>query len=229
MSDKRKIFFKKSIFLILLAGVLALMVYITYFVLTNVAEIKSAESFKDYVLSFGWAGALVGLAFQILQVFVAIIPGEFIEIGLGYAYGGIVGTVICYAGLIIASSAVFVAVKKVGFRFIELFYSKEKFENLRIVKNTANKPEKLKKLTFVLFLIPGTPKDLLTYFMGLTPLKLSEFLCITMIARIPSVISSTVGGMLIHNGKYVLAVVLFAVTALLSTAGWIWYNRRGKN
>lgn len=229
MNDKRKILLKKSIFLICLAAVTALMVYITYFVATNVAEIKSAESFKDYVLSFGWAGVLVGLAFQVLQVFAAIIPGEFIEIGLGYAYGGILGTVICYAGLIIASSAVFVAVKKVGFRFIELFYSRQRFDNLKIVKRTANNPEKLRKLTFALFLIPGTPKDLLTYFMGLTPLKLPEFLCITMIARIPSVISSTVGGMLIHNGKYLLAIILFVVTALLSVTGWIWYNRRNKN
>ncbi len=228
MNDRRKILLKKSIYLISLAAVTALMIYITYFVVTNVAEIKSAESFKEYVLSFGWAGALVGLAFQILQVFVAIIPGEVIEIGLGYAYGGIMGTVICFAGLTVASTAVFLTVKKVGFKFIELFYSREKFENLKLVKNTANNPAKLRKLTFALFLIPGTPKDLLTYFMGLTPLKLPEFLCITMLARIPSVISSTVGGMLIHNGKYILAIVLFAVTALLSVAGWLWYNRKDK-
>ena len=54
-------------------------------------------------------------------------------------------------------------------------------------------------LTFVLMTIPGTPKDLLTYFVGLTDMKLGTFLLISLVGRLPSVLSSTVGGHLLDQ------------------------------
>lgn len=225
MEDKTKLKFKKIISLVSVAAVVLLLGFLTWFFTVKFKEIASAESFKEYILSFGAKGVLVGLGFQILQVFAAFIPGEVIEIGLGYAFGAVGGTLICYGGLAIASVLVFLLVKKFGLKIVELFISEEKLSSMKFIKNTVHNPERLKKLVFLLFFIPGTPKDLFTYFLGLTPLTLGEFLSISMIARIPSVISSTVGGMLIHNRHYAAAGVLFAVTALLSIAGWFCYDR----
>ena len=59
------------------------------------------EDFRDYIQSFGAAGWLVLLGLQILQVFVAMIPGEVLETGAGYAFGPLWGTVICYVWLIL--------------------------------------------------------------------------------------------------------------------------------
>ena len=171
---------------------------------------------------------LVGLGFQLLQVFVALIPGEVIEIGLGYAYGAIRGTLICYAGLFIASTLIFLLVKKFGRRIVLLFVSEESLNGMKFVQKVEQNPEKLKKVMFLLFFIPGTPKDLFTYFFGLTPVSLKDFLWISMLARIPSVVSSTIGGTLIHEKNYVLAAVLFAVTALVSLAGWLGYEKLSK-
>lgn len=229
MDEKRKIFIKKTIFLISLAAILALLVFVTFVILDFLKELGDAESFRDYVQSFGVTGVLVGFGFQVVQVFLAIIPGEVIEIGLGFAFGSILGTLICYAGLTFASALIFLAVKKLGIKFVELFFSREKIESLSFVKKNINNPDRLRKMTFLLFVIPGTPKDLLTYFLGLTPMQLGEFLCVSLIARIPSVISSTVGGMLIHNGNYLAALILFAVTALLSITGWLGYEKHRKN
>ena len=74
------------------------------------------------------------------------------------------------------------------------------------------------------FFIPGTPKDLLTYFVGLTEIKLGTFLAISMVARIPSVVTSTFGGHLLGEGKYITAVVVYAVTAFVSLLGLLGYN-----
>ena len=208
--------------------VIALLGFLTWFFCAKFKEISNAESFKEYVLSFGAAGMLVGLGFQLLQVFVALIPGEVIEIGLGYAYGAIRGTLICYAGLFIASTVIFLLVKKFGRKIVLLFVSEESLNGMKFVQKTVNNSDKLKKLMFILFFIPGTPKDLFTYFFGLTPVSLKDFLWISMLARIPSVISSTIGGMLIHDKRYVLAAVLFAVTALVSIAGWFGYEKISK-
>lgn len=229
MDEKTKTRLKKVLSIVSVGIVLLLLIFLSYFFTAKFKEIRNAESFKEYVLSFGAKGVLVGLGFQVLQVLVAFIPGEVIEIGLGYAFGAFLGTVICYAGLAIASTLVFLAVKKFGPKFVELFFSREKINSLKFIQKYINNPERLKKIVFFLFFIPGTPKDLFTYVLGLTPIKLSEFLSISLIARIPSVISSTVGGMLIHNRNYVAAVILFAVTALLSIAGWFGYDKFSRN
>ncbi len=217
---------KQIISLVSVAAILLLIVFLTWFFMTNVSEIMDAESFKDFVLSFGTKGILVGFGVQVLQVFGAFIPGEVIEIGLGYAYGAILGTIICFGGLIAASAVIFSLVKKFGIRMVELFTSKEHFYEMKFIKKAVENPERLQKLVFLLYIIPGTPKDLFVYLFGLTPMSCREFLMISTLARIPSVVSSTVGGMLIHNGNYLAAGILFAVTAVLSIVGMAAYRNK---
>ena len=105
-------------------------------------------------------------------------------------------------------------------RLVEIFVSLDKINELKLINNE----KKLHRLTFILYLIPGTPKDLITYFIGLTRMNLSDFLTITIFARIPTVVSSTVGGNLIGSGQYYKAVVLFVVSAALSLAGLQLYD-----
>lgn len=109
-------------------------------------------------------GMLVGLGFQLLQVFVALIPGEVIEIGLGYAYGAIRGTLICYAGLFIASTLIFLLVKKFGRRIVLLFVSEESLNGMKFVQKVEQNPEKLKKSCFCSFSFPAHPKTCLPTF-----------------------------------------------------------------
>ena len=86
-------------------------------------------------------------------------------------------------------------------------------------------------LFFLLFFIPGTPKDLFTYFAGLTDIKLSTFLAISLVARIPSVLSSTFGGHMLGEGKYTGAILLYGITGLVSVLGMLLYRQilRKKN
>ncbi len=172
--------------LVSLAVVLALAGVVTYFVCTDLlGKIRSPEEFRAYIESFGWTGRLVFLGLQCLQVIVAMIPGEILEVGAGYAFGAVEGTLLCMGGVAIASAMIFLLTKRLGVKLVETFISREKIDELRFI----NSEKKLKRLIFILFFIPGTPKDLFTYFAGLTRIKLSEFLVISLIARIPSVVS----------------------------------------
>ena len=81
---------------------------------------------------------------------------------------------------------------------------------------------------FVLFLIPGTPKDLLTYIIGLTPMKLGTFLGLTTLARLPSIISSTVTGSLTQKGNLTAALITYGITAIVSAVCVLWYRRISK-
>ena len=180
----------------------------------------SREGLRDYIRSFGAAGWLVFLALQILQVFIALIPGELLESAAGFVFGPVFGTLLCYAGIAIASLLVFVLTRKFGVKLVQVFVSREKINQLRFL-NTEKKRD---VLIFIAFFIPGTPKDLLTYFAGLTEIKLSTFLVITLVARLPSVVTSTFGGHLLGEGEYVLAVIVYAATAVISLFGMSVYN-----
>ncbi len=221
-TDKAYIRRRRTLGILSLVIVLALASVITYFVCTDLlGKIQSPDEFRAYIESFGWKGRLVFLGLQCLQVVVALIPGEIIEVGAGYAFGPVEGTLLCMAGVAIASSIIFLLVKKLGIKLVEVFISREKINELKFI----NSEKKLKRTIFILFFIPGTPKDLFTYFAGLTRIKLSEFLVISLIARIPSVVSSSIGGHIINQENYLSAIILFAVTGVVSLGGMWLYNK----
>lgn len=208
-----------------LAGISAAVVILLALLLTlfvwNWLRSFSQEGFRNYIQSFGALGWLVMLLLQFLQVFIALIPGELIETAAGYAFGPVVGTLLCYAGVAAASSVVFLLTRRFGVRLVEIFVPREKINQLRFI----NTPKKRDGLIFLLFFIPGTPKDLLTYFVGLTDIKLSAFLILSLVARIPSVLSSTFGGHLLGEGQYWGAVALYGITGAVSLLGLMLYNR----
>lgn len=219
---------RKVLALISLGVVLVLVGLLTLFMWRWLSSF-SQEDFRAYIRSYGAAGWLILLGLQILQVFVALIPGELIETAGGFIFGPILGTLLCYAGLTIGSTIIFLLTRRFGTQLAEVFISREKINDLRFI-NTEKKRD---RLIFLMFFIPGTPKDLLTYFVGLTDIKLGSFLVISLVARIPSVLSSTFGGHLLGEGKYWGAVILYAITGGLSVLGlWLYkiiLRRRQKN
>lgn len=220
MEDKKKLRLKRIFGIVSLLIVFGLMCLLSYYVIFRFFDLKSSESFRDFIQSYGWCGRIVALGIQFLQVFIAIIPGEFVEVGMGLSFGAIEGSILCLTGVALASALLFLLIKKWGVKLVELFVDPKRIDELRFI----NSERKLNTLVFILFLIPGTPKDLLTYIVPLTRMKLSEFLWITLIARIPSVVSSTAGGELFGNGNYIAGIILFLIIGLISVTGICVYN-----
>ena len=214
---------RKTVSLITLIFVLILFMLIGYFVgLPLVRQFREApESFRDYVKEHGLLGQATMIGIVMLQVVVAIIPGEPFEVGAGFVFGWFEGAVLCLAGMAAASALIYLAVKKWGSALVELFFPRRKIREYAFLKNK----KKLDVLVFILFLIPGTPKDLLVYLIGLTPMKLGTFLVLSTLARIPSVVSSTVTGSLLHNDHMLAAAVTYGITLAIS-AVLIWQYRR---
>lgn len=178
-------------------------------------------AFREWVEARGFMGRLALTGIMTLQVVVAMIPGEVIEIAAGYCYGPLGGMLLCLIGAAAGTCIIYGFTKLFGIRMVEAFVSREKIASLRFLQDSR----KLNLLIFIIFFIPGTPKDLITYFVGLTPMKLTTFLLISSVARIPSVISSTIGGDALGMRNYTFAVLVFAVTAAVSLAGILIYRR----
>ena len=206
---------KRTVAIISVVIFLAVTGAITYFCVDYFNRFSDPTEFKDYINSFGIWGRAAFLALQIVQIVIAFIPGELFQIGAGYAYGAFEGTVLCLAGAAIASAMVFLLIKKVGTKIVYLFVKKEKIDRLKFLSDE----QRLYRIIFVLFLIPGAPKDMLTYLAGLTRIRLYEFLVISLAARTPALLLSTLGGSAVANGDYKRAIIIFSAAALISAAG----------
>ncbi len=182
--------------------------------------VSEPEQFRRWIKSLGYLGDGAYIILVILQVVVALIPGEPIEMLGGYAFGILRGTVLYLIGAFIGSIIVFLLVKKFGKIAAEIFFSKEKIESLKILQIS---PKRTLIFT-VIFTVPGTPKDLLAYFAGLTDMKFSAWLIIAALGRIPSAITSTISGSVLGDGKYTALMITLAVTLVLSLAGFIVYK-----
>lgn len=189
--------------------------------------VTDAQAFRAWVGARGFWGKCIYIGIVILQIVVAIIPGEPIEFVAGYAFGAWQGLLLVEIGIVLSSCIIFLFVKKYGTRAVEAFIPREKIESLRFLQDD----QKRNLIVFLIFFIPGTPKDVLTYFVGLTPMTLGQWLLITGIARIPSVLSSTLAGAAVGDSNYLSAIIIYGVTAIVSAAGALlyrkWMQRKG--
>ena len=167
MSKKTKAF-KYILMIIVIAVFIGLIVYL-FPVIRNLSTPEGQLDFKNHIANLGFLGYLALFGLQFAQIFLIILPGEPIEILAGMCYGGVGGLIFITISVFIITAIVFFAVRKFGRKFVYSFCSKEridKIENSKLFKN----PRKIEWIMLILFLIPGTPKDLLVYIAGLLPL-----------------------------------------------------------
>ena len=183
--------------------------------------VSEPEKFRLWVESHGLRSqaAYVGMVF--LQVLVAVIPGEPLEIAGGYAFGAWQGTALCLAGAVLGSVAVFALVRRWGRGLVEVFFPADKLEKLHFLLRTSPKRT---ALLWLIFTVPGTPKDLLCYFAGLTDLPWRTWLLIATVGRLPSIVTSTVGGSALGEQNYRAAVIAFAIALAVAGAGYLIYR-----
>ena len=202
---------------------LALLVMVLLSILVGRPLLRFAsepEQFQAWVDSNGLWGRLAYMGMVIVQVIIALIPGEPFEIAAGYAFGALEGTLLCLLASTLGSLLVFALVRRFGLRLVQIFFSKEKLQTLRFLRTSPRRDY----LYLLIFMIPGTPKDLLCYFAGLTDVRFPVWLIICSLGRLPAIVTSTVGGSALSAKNYWTAVAVFVLTFALSGLGLLIYN-----
>lgn len=220
MNDKKELI-KKSIPIIIILIVMALATVLLWPYVSKLATDEGREHFKAYIDGIGVFGWFVTLGIQLLQIFVAFIPGEPIELMLGFVWGPWIGMLTCLLGIFIGTLVIFLLVKRFGRPFVQKIVGDKDLSTYKFLSD----PRKIDLTVFILFFIPGTPKDALTYIAPLAPIKPVRYLVIATLARIPSIVTSTLLGDSIAEGDYLMSVIVFAVTALISVLGIIFGNK----
>lgn len=182
---------------------------------------KDPQVLSKQLRSYGVLGKLLLSGIMMLQVVFVFLPGEIVEISAGFIYGPWEGLFLCLLGAALGSIVIYIGVQKIGLPFIQHFFKEQDIQKLYFLKETPH----LERLVFILFFIPGTPKDILTYFIPMTSMKLTTFLWLSSIARIPSVITSTLGGDTLYAKDYVVSSFIFILTAIISVIGLIFYRK----
>lgn len=184
------------------------------------AWLSNPDAVHSYVEQHAALSRLAIIGVNTLQIALAFLPGEPIELASGYAFGFWEGTAACLVASAVGSSLVYWAVRRWGWKVMGLFFTREQFERFSWLKDAR----KLELIMLVIFLIPGTPKDFLTYFAGLTRMRFGAVLAIATVGRIPSIVTSTVAASAFGAGEYGIMVVSMVIAVLLAGLGAIAYR-----
>lgn len=185
---------------------------------------ENPQMFRDFVEEHYVLGVIIMLFMFIIQVVLALIPGGLLEVACGYAFGSVAGGIIAVAGIMTGSALTILFVRKFGRKFAELFYSREKLESISFLKDKR----KRNALVFFVFFIPGTPKDLLTYVVGLTDMSIPMYLLLTGIARTPAILISTIGGDALGLENYGRSLWFLGGLVVVSLIGVLIYKKMHK-
>lgn len=205
-----------ALYFVLIALFLGAMAYLTIRFGPRLTELaKNPGSLSDKLEAYGWKGVLLFIGIQILQVLVAAIPGEVTQIAGGYIYGTWFGTLYSITGILAGSVIVFFIARLLGYPLVKMLVSPEQLKKFNFMING----DKSEAAMFLLFLIPGIPKDILTYIAGITPVKPLRFFIIITIARLPALFASSVIGSSTEKGNYVTVIILSVAALVLFLAG----------
>ena len=161
--------------------------------------VSDPKQFRVWVNDKGIWGVLGFIGMNILQVLLAVIPGGPFEIGAGYAFGVIRGTLICDFAMTTASVIIFLFVRRFGMKFVELFVSREKIESVKILKSSRR-----------------------------SDIKLSHWIIICAVGRMPAIFLSVLSGNALNKADYGFVILMFAVMIALSICGFFFYRSRNK-
>ncbi len=188
------------------------------------AFVSDTQSFNAWLSQYKGLSAVIFVLIRAFQTVIKIIPAEPLEIASGYAFGTWGGLLYCSIGTFLGSLVIVLLSKTFGSAFINAFVNEEQFKKLKVLSNTKNQ----NLFLWLFYLIPGTPKDIFTYIVSATDINLVRFFAITTVARIPSIITSTICGNELSNNNTKTAIIVFVLTAVVSGVCGIVYKKHNK-
>lgn len=185
------------------------------------AWLADARAVRAFVSDHAFVSRLAMLGINIVQVLLAFLPGEPVELASGYAFGFWEGTALCLVASGLATSMIYWATRRWGWKLVGLFFDRSLFDRFSWLKSA----KRLELIMLIVFLIPGTPKDFLTYFAGLTNMRFLPVVLIATFGRIPSIVTSTITASAVGSGNWPLVACTLVASAFLLAVGGLMYRR----
>lgn len=213
----------KRIVMKVLLGLIAVVstALLIYYAPAIIKIMSSMDNFRAYIHSTGHWGPIMFILFQILQIVVAPIPGEVVQIAGGYIYGTALGSFYTTVGLIIGSAIAFYFTRFIGRDFVSRLLRKQNMKWMSFMHDER----KFAAFLFIFFLVPGLPKDMLVFVAALTSISSLRFFTILLIGRLPWIIASAVVGSNLHMQQYTIAIIISVIAVVGFIFGYIYKDK----
>jgi uncharacterized membrane protein YdjX (TVP38/TMEM64 family) len=211
--DRKDILKVALLLVLILAGVFLFFQYDLY------SFFISRRKIVHFLNSFGPLSVVIFIGLQILQVLIAPIPGELSGFIGGYVYGPILGTIYSTIGLAIGSWLAFLLARWLGMPFVEKIITPEIIQKYDYFMEHRGIP-----ITFILFLIPGFPKDALSYIIGLSHMRTTTFLILCTAGRLLGTIMLSVSGSCARNNQHAAMFTFLGIGALITLLAWYYHE-----
>ena len=205
------------VFIVLIGVVVAVM----WPYIADIFTEGGVDRLVERVRSAGVGGVFILLGMQLLQIIVAVIPGEVVQLAAGLMYGPLLGALVVLLGCLISSAIVYKLVHALGAPFVQNMVSTEHLEKFHKFEESG----KLDIVVFVLFLIPAMPKDVFTYLVPLTNMKMGRFLTLATLGRVPGVLASTYVAHGLSQGDIVGPVAIVAIVAIIAIVAVVFRDK----
>jgi len=172
-------------------------------------------------------GAVVQIAyigFHVVRAWIFFIPTDVPQVAGGFLFGWSWGFLYTLIGLAIGNYTVFVTSRFLGVPFVRAVVGDNRFERVYALAVGA----KAQVGFLFLFLIPGFPKNVLCFIGGVTPIKAGTFMLVSLVARSPGILGSSIIGNAVANGQFTVVLVVYGVGAFLAALGLLHRKRLEK-
>ena len=206
--------FKKAVsvlkFLLLIAIVVGIPVYLFFFNREIIREFRTFDDAVAFLREYQGYSAIVYIGLELLQIIVSILPGQIFQFAAGYLFGFVPGLLLSILGAALGTCITYFLAMFLGRDALKLFISEEKGDYYLKLFNS----KKAFIITFILYLIPGFPKDTLGYVAGVSKMNFPAFLIISLIARMPAMAGSIVFGSMYMKKDYTGMIIVAAIVAV---------------
>lgn len=188
--------------------------------LSLTASYWSGGESRQFLVSLGPYSAVTLVLFQASQVVIPPVPAELIGIVAGYLYGEWVGFLLSTIGLILGSWVVFELGRVFGRPFMERVVSARVLGRLGFLSSNWGAVT-----CFLLFALPGFPKDYLCGLLGMTRMRFATFMILSSLGRMPSTYVLALQGAKFHGQGYLAAGLVVAGLCALLVAAYLFRDR----
>ena len=199
----------------LLLVVLGVPLYVYFYQYELIENFKSLEAINAFLLEYKTASIFVYIGLQIAQIIISILPGQALQFAAGYAYTFWFGYLYSIIGVALGTTITFYLARILGKDAMHVIFGEKKINEFVDLLDS----KRAYTIMFVIFLIPGIPKDILTYAAGISSIKIKPFLLLSLVGRTPAMMGSIMMGSMFNNESYTGLIILGVIATIACVLG----------
>lgn len=195
--------------------VLGIPLYVYFYHRELIDNFRNLDAINAFLHQYQTASIFAYIGLQIMQIIISVLPGQALQFAAGYAYAFWLGYLYSIIGVALGTTITFYLAKLLGKNAICVIFGEEKLNEFVELLNS----KRAYTIMFVIFLIPGIPKDILTYAAGISATRLKPFLLLSLVGRTPAMMGSIMMGSMFNKGSYTGLIILASIAVIACIIG----------